>query len=106
MMSSNSPAEKFAHMMTPQSEALEKFAAVLKSGLLDPKDPSDFQQIMDAAINRYHVRPEDLASQCQVSRPSISRWVSGKSLPHVLMRPLIIDWLISHIIDKSKLSND
>lgn len=86
----------------PHAEALEKFANILISSRLDPKDPDDFVRIINAAVNYYKVAPEDLAAHFDVSRGTISRWTSGKSLPHIMMRTVITEWLRKHILDKAK----
>jgi hypothetical protein len=38
-------------------------------------------------------QPVDLAERFGVNLSTVGRWASGKNAPHVMMRPVIIDWI-------------
>jgi hypothetical protein len=88
-------------IVEPHAQSLEKFANVLASSRLDSKNSDHFMKIINAAVNYYRVAPEDIATQFNVSRGTISRWTSGKSLPHVMMRTVITEWLKKYVLDKA-----
>jgi hypothetical protein len=69
----------------------------LKVGKVDVKDDATFTRILDTAIRTCGLDQRDLAELFETSHTSISRWVSGKTLPHAQYRMPIVQKLRDRI---------
>ena len=56
-------------------------------------DDTGFQETLRECRSILEMSDQELADSLLVSRPTISRWVRGKNLPHRAMRQPIIDWV-------------
>jgi DNA-binding transcriptional regulator YiaG len=56
-----------------------------------------FASSIYAAVNYYRVKPGDMARKFGVNPSTIARWASGKNAPHVMVRPIIIDWVRKYV---------
>jgi DNA-binding transcriptional regulator YiaG len=81
-------------------QQLVKFAGILES--VNIENPSDFQKVIHAAVEQKYVAPADLADHFGVSRGTVSRWASGKNVPHAIARPIIIHWIHDHALSKAQ----
>jgi hypothetical protein len=61
----------------------------------------DFSAIVQYAINEGKVPVSEFIDEFGISRGTVSRWARGKSLPHVMVRPLIVAWIKDHIQEKN-----
>ncbi len=61
----------------------------------DPSNDVSFQQILSMCRSILEMPDQSIADGLLVSRPTVSRWVSGKNLPHRAMRKPILDWIAS-----------
>lgn len=61
----------------------------------------DFSAIVQYAIHEGKVPVSEFIDEFGISRGTVSRWARGKSLPHVMVRPLIIAWIKDHIRERS-----
>lgn len=82
-----------------QITGLRTFAASLDA--FDHENPALFQKLVEVAIDSYQVTPAALADAFGVSRGTISRWASGKTVPHQMVRPMIVRWIREHTLAKA-----
>lgn len=59
----------------------------------DPNNDDDFREILITARDAFAMTDGDLASAFFVSRPTVSRWISGRNLPHRALRRPVFDWI-------------
>lgn len=82
-----------------EASGLETFASILSD--FNPNESDEFTSLVGAAVERYGITPVMLTDQFGATRGTISRWISGKSLPHALVRPMIIDWIREQVLLKA-----
>ena len=58
---------------------------------IDVSNDSLFQGVVRTALDVCSITPNELANKLGVSPTSISRWKSGKNLPHVLGRSTVVE---------------
>ena len=73
-------------------EALRQCLAYVR--LLDVAKDDDFRSAFAATQKILELSDQEIADAILVSRPTVNRWVGGKSLPHRLMRRPIVKWMI------------
>jgi DNA-binding transcriptional regulator YiaG len=56
-------------------------------------DDLKFQEILGLCQTVLELSDQDIADLLRVSRPTVSRWVRGKNLPHRVMRKPILSWI-------------
>lgn len=77
--------------LTPELEQhLQKYGVTTR----DPSSEQYFSAVVNIAINEYHISVKDIAEKCGCSFPTVERWAKGVSVPHVAMRPLVLEWLV------------
>jgi len=68
--------------------------------LLEKEDPTQnetFQRAIEFAVKRLDLPPTAIMDEFTVTRGTVSRWINGKSLPHPMMRPVIISWVKDYL---------
>lgn len=70
---------------------LEALKTALRSA--DSQDTEMFHELLQRAMSLLNLGDKDLAHQFNVSRPTVSRWRTGKNAPHPAMRTPIYSWL-------------
>jgi Helix-turn-helix len=58
------------------------------------EDNNDFRKLFVLTVETFHYSEIDLAEKLKVSRPTIRRWISGESCPHLFARDSIFQTLI------------
>ncbi len=61
-----------------------------------------FKAIFTLYVERIQLSRDDLADILLVSRPTISRWLVGKNLPHEAMRDSILKRMEEIIMDQDE----
>lgn len=79
------------------AQALFGFLTILNSSSLDLENPRVFCGIIESATKHYDIKPKEIAdcSEQHVSTPG--RWAKGKSLPQLVVRRLVVDWIRTQI---------
>lgn len=76
-----------------EMEMLQQFISTIEH--FDKNDDaSEFTTIVAMAVEKNWVSQAELADEFCANRGTISRWISGKTFPHVAYRPVIIKWII------------
>lgn len=83
---------------------LDKFINLLEIG--DPADDEVFCKILATSEKALNMSDQDLGRAIRVSRPTVTRWRNGKSVPHPLVRKGVIDFLKERSIQMKKVEND
>lgn len=74
-----------------RKEALSSFRSEALAA--DASNDVAFQEILSMCRGLLEMPDKKIADELLVSRPTVSRWVSGKNLPHRAMRKPILDWI-------------
>lgn len=61
----------------------------------DASNDVSFREIISMCPALLEMSDQEIADGLLVSRPTVSRWVRGKNLPHRAMRKSIFDWIAS-----------
>ena len=69
------------------------------------EDDALFQSLLTDARSMLELEDAELAKMLQVSRPTINRWVSGRTAPHPLARRAVIDALSKVIGERKRFIN-
>ena len=69
---------------------------------VDTDDNMFFTTMVKVALEHYGFILTDFTDEFGVSRGTIERWASGKSIPHPLARPRIIRWMRDKLIARYK----
>lgn len=74
----------------------KKYLAALlhRASHADIEDDQEFRSILSEAMKRLSLSDDDIAGALLVSRPTVNRWLEGKSEPHPAMRRPIYAWII------------
>lgn len=81
------------------ASSMEKMAALIEQ--TDEIDSNAFQIIVDYSTRVYGIEPTLVADRFSVNKGTVSRWASGKSLPHVMARPTIINWIREVLLERA-----
>ena len=66
---------------------------VARLGVADARNDELFTELFQEAANELGMSDAELAEKLRVSRPTVTRWKEGRSLPHPAIRPPIFIWL-------------
>jgi DNA-binding XRE family transcriptional regulator len=69
------------------------------------EDDALFQSLLTYAQNMLELEDTELAKMLQVSRPTINRWVTGRTAPHPLARRAVMDALSKVIGERKRFIN-
>lgn len=83
---------------------LRAFLQRLRS--VDSDVDSEFHSIFYRGQLLLELPDQVIADALRVSRPTVNRWASGKSLPHRALRPAILRWLESQVTERAKWLSD
>lgn len=97
-MSSNSLVREW------ERSSVDSFAAMLPN--CDTSIDEEFASLISAALRQPAVNINDITSEFEVNRSTVHRWANGKTKPHVLVRPLIVDFIIKKLKDFSSLKEE
>jgi hypothetical protein len=93
------------HGGKPMSAVLEGRLSKFESRVADLKDfclrakqanledDSVFKTLLFEAQGMLELSDAAIAEALRVSRPTVSRWIRGKNLPHRALRPSVIRWI-------------
>ncbi len=56
-----------------------------------------FRNVLSQCQILFEMPDQELADVLSVSRPTVSRWIRGKNLPHPVMRKSILGWIGSQV---------
>ena len=59
----------------------------------DLRNDEKFRAIICACRYVLEMSDAEIGDALHVSRPTVSRWINGKSIPHPMMRKPIFDWI-------------
>lgn len=71
---------------------LKRLLEVLRESV-NCDDDDRFIQVLRLSASLLNLSDQDISDKLTVSRPTITRWLQGKNLPHPAMRPLVISVL-------------
>src|SRR5687768_8926280 len=74
---------------------LKDFSNRLEKANLE--DDPTFQRILFEAQGLLELTDASIAEALRVSRPTVSRWIRGKNLPHRALRPSVVRWVIDEV---------
>ena len=93
-------------MNTPKDSRQERLtelkAFLTRVNTVELSDEREFQQILGLAQQLLELADQDLATILDVSRPTISRWISGRTIPYPALRKPIYRWVASQLVTKIK----
>lgn len=59
----------------------------------DVTDDETFAQVVQYALEFCGIKGTQVAKQFEIDPSTISRWATGRSKPHRLVRPLVVEWI-------------
>lgn len=59
----------------------------------DPKDATLFAWTMGHCLAILQLTHQEIADALGISRPTITRWISGQNAPHPALRKAVYSWL-------------
>lgn len=72
---------------------LEQFLKELSETDIDIRDDEAFMKLLGEGKVLFGLTDHEIATQFEVSRPSVTRWLNGRNAPHPVVRPVIYSWL-------------
>ena len=70
---------------------LKRMASLVDT--LDVTDDALFQDFLIVALNRCGVERKRVCAQLKISKSAVSKWISGKSMPHVIIRRAVAGFI-------------
>jgi hypothetical protein len=67
---------------------------------LDTNDEATFRTFVGDARIILEKSEADIADLLGISRPTLNRWINGRSIPHPLMRPAVLSKILSQVTAK------
>ena len=61
----------------------------------------DFSAVVQYAVEECKVPVSKFIDEFGISRGTVSRWARGKSLPHMMVRPVIVAWIKDQVRERS-----
>ena len=62
-----------------------------------------FREIVTACQRILEITDQQLGDALHVSRPTVNRWINGKSIPQALMRKSIFNWIAGQAARKLRI---
>jgi len=72
----------------------------------DVKDDARFQMMIGACRYVLEMSDQEIGDALHVSRPTVSRWINAKNIPHPVMRKPIFAWIGSQAARKLRILED
>ena len=69
----------------------------------DITNDDKFRTIIGACRYTLEMSDQEIGDALHVSRPTVSRWINGKSVPHPVMRKPIFDWISAQAARKLRI---
>lgn len=69
---------------------------------LKAEDDGEFRKFLTSWRSVLEMTDQEIANKLLVSRPTISRWMSGQTLPHRAMRKSLLSWMIGELKHRQK----
>ena len=77
----------------PRVERVEAFRQAIEHlRQVDVRDDVSFQELLAGGQRLLEMSDLQIADAISVSRPTVSRWMRGKNLPHIGLRKPILSW--------------
>ena len=81
-------------------DSLQELRKVVLSADLDSS--TAFQSLLNRAQELLEMNDQEIGDSLRVSRPTVNRWMRGKSLPHRALRKPIAGWVLQQLTVKIK----
>lgn len=82
------------------ARTLKEYASLIESA--DPKNDEDFTTVIHHSVEICGIGVLRFVEEFGVSTGTISRWVRGKSIPHPMARPRILEWVKERVLERSE----
>jgi len=82
----------------PRIDELREFEK--RARMLDTNDEPAFRAFLGDARVILEKSEGDIADFLTVSRPTLNRWINGRSTPHPLMRPVVVSKILGEVSSK------
>lgn len=66
------------------------------------EDDVEFRKFLISWRSVLEMTDQEIANKLLVSRPTISRWMSGQTLPHRAMRKSLLSWMTGELKHRQK----
>jgi len=87
-------------MDSTRLDSLQEFKKTVLSADLDSS--TAFQSLLNRAQALLEMNDQEIGDALRVSRPTVNRWMRGKSLPHRALRKPIAEWVLRQLTLKIK----
>ncbi|MEG3617612.1 hypothetical protein V5T82_04000 [Magnetovibrio sp. PR-2] len=81
----------FSHAKQWEENAFKGFMELLNEA--DITQVQVFSDVLATAVHHSYISKKEIALQFEVDLSTVGRWVSGKSAPHKLVRPIICAYI-------------
>lgn len=78
-----------------EASTMNNFAHLLER--VNVRQKEDFSMAVRYAIEYHRVPVSKFVDEFGVSPPTVSRWARGTSIPHLMARPRIINWITTQV---------
>lgn len=89
-------------MNSTRLNSLREFKEAVLSSDLDSSIA--FKSLLNQAQVLLEMNDQEIGDSLRVSRPTVNRWMRGKSLPHRALRKPIAEWVLQQLAIKIKRS--
>jgi DNA-binding transcriptional regulator YiaG len=69
---------------------------------IDARNETAFREILGDARSVLEMSESQIADALSISRPTLNRWINGRSMPHIAMRTPVIAWISEQLNSKIK----
>jgi hypothetical protein len=78
------------------SRELEAFEQVLRRA--DPRNAAEFSALLNAGMDLLRLLHQDIADECDASRPTVTRWVNGLNAPTPTVRKAVYRYMLGRTL--------
>jgi transcriptional regulator with XRE-family HTH domain len=87
-------------MNSTRLDSLQEFKKAVLSA--DLESSTAFRSLLNQAQALLEMNDQEIGDSLRVSRPTVNRWMRGKSLPHRALRKPIAEWVLQQLTVKIK----
>jgi hypothetical protein len=87
-------------MNSTRLDSLREFKKAVLSA--DPESSTAFRSMLNQAQALLEMNDQEIGDSLRVSRPTVNRWMRGKSLPQRALRKPIAEWVLQQLTLKIK----
>lgn len=80
----------------------DNFVKLLNKGISNPQNPKIFQKIIAESLSVFSLTELLLSEELKTSRPTINRWKTGTTIPHILIREGVYKTLLQKASNEQK----